>query len=73
MYFTYLVNFLNFDTANPHSEAYCRRAMDLAESFITPKHRQNMLLEYLPKIIQKFKDICCYRNKSEYFEILIKK
>jgi len=73
VYFSYLENLLVYDTTDPHSEAYCRRSMDLVETFLSSKSKQNYLLEYLPKVIKKFQDICCYRNNSEFFEVLIRK
>ena len=73
VYSEYLQSLLRFDVNNPHSEAYCRKSLELLETLFTTRLEKSMVIELLPRLISELKKICCYRNKNEYVTVLIKK
>ena len=73
-YFSFLEAILHFNYLKPHSESYCRRALELLEIlFCSSKLDVFLIREYLIKSIKYLMDICLLRNKLDYVKVLLKK
>ena len=76
--FNYLIEKMEIDIKNPHSEAICQRSLKCFQNIITKKDDKNIYgikkedNETIKKFIEKIKDIINLRNKSEIIEVLIK-
>jgi hypothetical protein len=73
IYSNYLSYFIKFDLNDPHSEAHCRKALEVFETFFNTKQLSTAYLKkYIPKLIYDIKEIACLRNKNDYVVVLIK-
>ena len=76
--FNYLIEKMEIDIKNPHSEAICQRSLKCFQNIITKLDDKNIYgikkedNETIKKFIKKIKDIINLRNKSEIIEVLIK-
>lgn len=73
-YHHYLLKFLKYDLSDAHTEAHCRRVLEILEIFYNGKmNNKNVSTKDL--ILDLIKDasyLCCLRNKNEYVTVLIK-
>lgn len=74
IYHDYLVQFLKYDLSDPHSEAHCRRALEILEVFYKEKSSNTKVTvkELVLKLIKETSYLCCLRNKNEYVTVLIR-
>ena len=74
IYCNYLSSFITYDLNDPHSEAHCRKSLELIEIFFTNNLNDTKLIKnFLIKFINEIKDLGCLRNKNEYVHAIIKK
>ena len=74
IYHNYLLQFVKYDLSDLHSEAHCRRVLEIMETFYTSKLQDPKinLKELVLQLIQETSYLCCLRNKNEYVTVLIK-
>jgi hypothetical protein len=73
IYCKFLSTFITFDLNDHHTEAHCRKALELFDIFFSNKDLDNNLIkEYSPKLIHQVKEISCLRSKNDYVQVLIK-
>lgn len=73
IYHEYLLKFLKYDLSDLHSEAHCRRVLEILENFYNSKSKSDLnLSDLVINFIKESSYICCLRNKNEYVSVLIK-
>lgn len=73
-YYSYLETYLKYNYLAPHSEAYCRRSLELIEIlFNTSKLEVWFIKDYLTKTVKYLMELCLIRNKVETVKVLLKK
>lgn len=73
IYCKFLSNYLKLDLTDHHTEAHCRKALELFENFFSSKEVDlNFVRDYLPKLIIEIKELSCIRNKNDQVSILMK-
>ncbi len=73
IYCNHLSSYIKYDLNDPHSEAHCRKSLELIESFFTGNLIDSKLLKkILPKFINDIRELSCLRNKNDYVIVLIK-
>lgn len=74
VYHRYLLGYVKYDLCDIHSEAHCRRALEILEVFYYNKKQDNnisFLYDIVTELITEASYICCLRNKNEYVTVLI--
>ena len=73
IYHDFLLGFIKYDLSDLHTEAHCRKSLEILEKFYLEKNADGMSLnELVIKLIKETSYLCCLRNKNEYVTVLIK-
>lgn len=73
-YHNNLLQFVKYDLSDLHSEAHCRRVLEILEVFYNNKSKDKdiSLKELVIYLIKETSYLCCLRNKNEYVTVLMK-
>ena len=72
-YAKFLSSYIEIDLNNLHSEALCRKSLDMFVKLFTDERLSiDVVMKYLPVFISQTKTIICFRNNSEYVLALLR-
>lgn len=73
LYAAFLSSYMKINLNDIHSEALCRKAIDMFVKFFTNENLQmSVVIAYLPTFIDEVRGIICLRNNMEYVAALLR-